>query len=383
MSQRTRLAAVLVTAVVVTSGCGSTAHSGGASASPQRPSLATAMLTPAGGWAVVVMGGSAASHNDFWQLFTRPAASATWRLVTPPGVASNGGLVLASPGSGSLVAGIRPSQDLTYSPLAITHNSGAAWSPGLLNGGLADVPDALAAAPSGGSLLALLTNGTVELSARGATGWTTLVTRRALAASAAAARCQPGNITATAFGPSGTPMLAASCTRPGATGIFAYAQHAWHLAGPALPAPYQHQSVTVLRLTSSVGITTALLAAGTGSAAHLLAAWSTDSGAHWVLSQPLPLKGAQVTSTSFGPSGAAAIVLTGNRAQTTDSTAPSWHALPALPAATATLAFGATGGWDALTAHRAKLTVWKLAPGAGSWATTQAITVPIQYGSSG
>ena len=30
-------------------------------------------------------GRSAASHNNFWQLFVRPAGTSTWRLATPPG----------------------------------------------------------------------------------------------------------------------------------------------------------------------------------------------------------------------------------------------------------------------------------------------------------
>ena len=329
------------------------------------------------------MGGTAASHNNFWQLFTRPAAATTWRLATPPGVASNGGLVLASAGTGPVVAGFRPSQDLTNSPLAITHNNGAIWAPALLDAALADVPDALAAAPGGGRLLALLTNGTVKLSAPGATTWTTLATRQTLAASAAATRCRPGNLTAATFSPSGTPLLAANCTRPGTAGIFAYTHRTWHLAGPALPTSDGHQNVTMLRLTATSGVTTALLAVGAGPATQLLAAWSTDSGAHWSLSQPLPLHGAKVTSASFGPSHAAAVILTGNRAQTTSGTARSWQSLPALPAATATLALGTAGGWDALTVHRTKLTIWQLTPGAHTWAITQAITVPIQFGSSG
>ncbi len=52
------------------------------------------------------MGGSAASHNNFWQLFVRPAGSAEWKLVTPPGVADNGGLVTADVGAQSLITGI-------------------------------------------------------------------------------------------------------------------------------------------------------------------------------------------------------------------------------------------------------------------------------------
>jgi hypothetical protein len=46
----------------------------------------------------------------------------------------------------------------------------------------------------------------------------------------------------------------------------------WHPAGPALPAAYARQRVTVLRLTTTAGTTTAVLAAGTGAGARLLAA---------------------------------------------------------------------------------------------------------------
>ncbi len=384
MSRRARLLPTLATAALVMCGCGTTAHPGSTPASSAAPpSLATSLPTATGTWAVVVMGGTAASHNNFWQLFTRPAAATTWRLATPPGVASNGGLILTGSGTGPVVAGFRPSQDLANSPLATTHNNGATWTPAILDAGLADVPDALAADPTSGRLLALLTNGTVKLSTPGVTGWTALATHRTLAASAATARCRPGSLTAAAFTPSGTPLLAANCTRPGTIGILVYTHQTWQLAGPTLPAPYRGQNATVLRLATTSGVTTALLAVGTGSAAHLLAAWSTGSGTHWSLSQPLPLRGAKVSSTAFGPSHAAAVILTGNHARTTNSTARSWQSLPTLPPATATLAPGAQGGWEALTVHRTKLTVWQLAPGTQTWATAQVITVPIQFGSSG
>jgi hypothetical protein len=383
MSPRSTLACLLLAATVLAAGCGSAAGQGSAPASSAPPpSLATSLATATGTWAVAVMGGSAASQNNFWQLFVRPAGTSTWRLVTPPGVASNGGLVVASPGAGSVVAGFRPSQNLGYSPLATTHDNGAAWTPGLLDAGLADVPDALAAAPGSGRLLALLTDGNTELSGPGGTAWTRLASHRALSASGAGRRCGLGSLTAAAFSPSGVPLLAAGCTRPGTAGVFAYAGGTWHPAGPALPASYAHQNVTVLRLTTTAGATTALLAAGTGSAARLLTARSTDGGAHWALSQPFPLGGAKLTSASFGPGGTTAIVLTGNHAETITGTAGSWRPLPALPAGTATLAPDPAGGWDALAVHRARLTVWQLAPGARAWATTQTITVPIQFGSS-
>jgi hypothetical protein len=195
-------------------------------------------------------------------------------------------------------------------------------------------------------------------------------------------RCAPRSLTAVAFSPAGAPVLAASCARPRTAGIFAYAGGTWHAAGPALPPSYARQNITVLRLTTTAGATMALLAAGTGAGARLLAAWSTG-GAHWALSPPLPLHGAELTSASFGPGGSVAAVLTGNHARAITGPAGSWRPLPALPPGTATLAPGPAGGWDALAVHSTRLTVWRLPPGHTAWAATQTLSVFIQFGSSG
>jgi hypothetical protein len=382
VNRRATLASLLVAGTVLSAGCGSASRQPAAASAPaQPPSLATSLVTATGTWAVAVMGGPAAEHNNFWQLFVRPTATGKWRLATPPGVASNGGLILASPGAGSVVAGFRPSQDLSYSPLATTHDNGTAWTPGLLDAALANVPDALAAAPGGGHLLALLASGQAELSGSGGTGWTKLATRQTLAASPAGRSCGLASLTAAAFSPSGVPLLAGSCARPGTVGIFAYAGGTWHPAGPALPASYAHQRVTVLRLTTTAGATVALLAAGSGATARLLAAWSTGSDAHWVLSPPL--HGARLTSASSGPGGTVAVVLAGNHAQAIAGPAGSWLQLPAPPAGTATLAPAGAGGWDALAVHGTKLTVWQLPRGGAAWAAAQTINVPIVFGSSG
>ncbi len=68
---------------------------------------------------------------------------------------------------------------------------------------------------------------------------------------------------------------------------------------------------------------------------------------------------------------------------TVTSGAGSWQALPVLPAGTATLAAGPSGGWNALAVHRSQLTIWQAAPGARSWSSEQVIKVPVPYGSSG
>ena len=387
MSRPARTAAALaLAATALIAGCGRPVPSAPGPAAEVPPAgtpfLATSLVTDAGTWAVAVMGGPVATHDNFWQLFARPAGSQRWKLATPPGTADNGGLVLAGAG-GSLITGFRPSQYLTYTPLTLTRNTGQAWaSTGPLDGALADVPDALAAASPAGKLLALLTDGTAELSAPGYTSWTTIATQRSLAATPPGRSCGLQNLTAAAFSPSGQPMLGGTCSRPGTAGIFAGAGGTWQAAGPPLPAALASQPVRVLRLTSTASSTIALLAAGTGPAASLLVAWSSDTGSHWILSPPLRLNGAALSSASFGPGDTTAIVLNDGRGQTMAGPGTPWRALPALPPGTATLAAGSAGALQALAVDRTKMTVWQLVPGSAAWAKAQAINVPIQFGSS-
>ena len=383
---RPALITLALTAALIT-GCGSTASSGPAPAAEASPGgtpfLATSLVTPAGTWAIAVMGGSVASHNNFWQMFARPAGSTGWKLVTPPGVADNGGLVAASAGAGPLITGIRPSQYLTYTPLALTRDGGQAWSPvGPLDAALASTPDALAAAPGTGHLLAVLTSGAVKAATPGYTRWTTLTSQRSLAATPAGRRCGLTSLTAATFTPTGTPLLAGRCSHPGTAGLFADRNGTWQAAGPALPATLDHQDTTVLRLTRTSHGVVALLETGSGPRASLLAAWSAGSGGRWALSAPVRLGGAQLATASFGPDGAAALVLTGNRAETIAGAGAAWRSLAALPTGPATLAPGPAGGFDALAVHRTKPTVWQLGPGTAGWHTTQAMNVPVQFGSS-
>jgi hypothetical protein len=384
MSLRRRLGAltVIVAAAAVSAACGSTASPAAAPASPPAlPGLATSVVTAAGPtWAVVVMGGSAAQYNNFWQIFTRPPDGTQWRLVTPPGVASNGGFVIADDGAGSLTAGFRPSQDLVFTPLAVTSDDGSAWTSGVLDASLADAADALAV--SDGTLLALLSNGTVQLSASGGANWTTLTTQRSLAASASGRQCGLRMLTGTAFTPGHTALLAGDCAHPGVTGIFAESGQAWDLAGPTVTGPLTNENVSVLALASTPGGVAALLAAGTGQTASLISAWSAGTSNHWIMSAPLPLRGAAVTSASFGPDGQSALVLTGNRGETLANAGGAWHSLPALPSGTATLAPVSGGSVQALAVHSVTLTVWQLAGDHGTWHAVQVIKVPIQFGSS-
>ncbi|HEX8008972.1 MAG TPA: hypothetical protein VF482_21385, partial [Trebonia sp.] len=181
-----------------------------------------------------------------------------------------------------------------------------------------------------------------------------------------------------AYTPSGTPLAAASCARPGVAGIFARSGNTWAAAGPAVPGG---QPVQVLRLVGTSTGDVALLQAGTGGAATLFAAWTSD-GTRWTVSPPLPAGSQVVRASGTGPAGAVWVLLADGRAETVAASGAAWRELPAPPAGTAALAAMPGGSFDALVTSAGKLTVYQLGA-AGAWARTQAISVPIAYGSSG
>jgi hypothetical protein len=350
--------AAMAAVVLALAGCGSAA--GSASRPVVIAPLTTSMSTAGATWAVVVMGGSAASENNFWQLFVR--TSARWSLVTPPGVADNGGLVAA--GGSSLLVGFRPSQGLAFSPLATTDDHGTKWTPALLNATLADVPDALAVAPDGGRTLALLDTKTMEQASPAATGWSVLSRVASVAASPAGKSCGLSAITAVSFTPSGVPLAGGACDRAGAASVFSYSGGTWHAAGPALPG----RTVQVLRLTATSTGNAALLLSGTS----LYAAWT--SGAGWTVSAPLT---ASLSSAAFGPGGSVGVLLSGGRVATISGPGAAWTLLPKAPAGSAVLALDPVQALS--VSGGSKLTVWRLA---GTWTKEQVINVPIGYGTS-
>jgi hypothetical protein len=281
-----------------------------------------------------------------------------------------------------LITAFRPSQDLTYTPLTQTSNGGRTWSAlSPLDAALAGTPDSLAAQPGTGGLLALLATGTAEQADAAGTRWATLASARTLAATAAGRSCGLRALTAVTYTPAGAPLLAGACTQPGVVGIFAAAGTTWLTAGPVLTGALARQPITVLRLSTTGDQITALLTAGTGRHAVVLAAWSTDGGAKWTLSSPLATGGHQIVAASFGPDQTAAVVTAGGRGAALS--AGKWQQLPALPAGSAALVPGTDGRTEVLAVHRGTLTVWQVTSSSGSWAKAQLINVPIQYGSSG
>ncbi len=380
--RRIATAAVLAFTAALAAACGS---AGASTAGGGAPTASIPLATSEGGaglpsWAVVEMGGSAATYNNFWELFVRPAGSAQWKLATPLGVASNGGLAISSTGPG-LVAGFQASQDLTFSPLATAASSAAAWSQASapVSPGLASVPDALAAGPAG-QVLALTRTGEVLLGAHGATTWTRLTTLRSIAGSAAGRACGLTALTAVAFTPAGTPLVGGACTHTGSAGIFAL-QSGSPTAAARLPSG---GPVTVMGLArEAAGRTMALLERGTGRAATIVAAWlATTTPASGTVSAAVPAGGGVPRSLAMWSNGSAGLVLADGHAETIAGPGASWHALPTLPAKAATLALGPAGELEALTASGGSFEAWPLAASGTAWGKPQRVNVDIPYGSS-
>jgi hypothetical protein len=371
---RAAAAAAIGVACLLAAGCGTKPRPSASLPAPPAPPPLTTSFAAADGasWTVVEMGGSAAQEENFWQVFARSTAASTWHLVTPLGVADNGGLVVASPGSGSLITAFRPSQLLTYTPLAASTDNGVNWSPaGPLNAGLASAADALAAGP-GGQLIALTRGGAnAELGQRLGTTWTRLATVSSLNATSAGRACGVTGLTAAAFNGT-TPLIAASCARPGVAGIFADTGGTWHAAGPATSG----DTVDVLALAASGTGLVALLRTTAGTSSSIIGAWY--SGGRWTLSSPLHIGAGKLGSTAVGPGGSIGVTWNGAKGATLAGPGKAWQTLPALPKWAATLALGSQV--EVIAVNGATFRDYRLASGA--WSLAQTLHIQIPYGSS-
>jgi hypothetical protein len=328
-----------------------------------------------------------AADPAFWEVFARSGNSGSWQLVTPPGVADNGGLVASAGGPKSLTIAVRPSQDLVFSPLAVTANGGASWSTGgPINAAVAGSPDAFAA--DGSDLAALLSDGTVETSSDVGATWSTIAKPGAIAASPAAKGCGGAvRVTSVSFAMTSSEVLAGgTCGTSGITAIFSYSPGTgWQ----RLNLPVSGQLV---RFTDGMALVQgksglAALWRGTGWYAYApLSGTPRPVPTNWDESAPLPVADGIIASGTLQVGGAW-VLLPGGRAATVSLTGttpggPQWLLLPPVPAHTTVLASGPDGATDALAVSGETLTVWRLAPKAAVWSRVQTIGVPIQAGSS-
>lgn len=388
-------AAGLLTTVMAAAGlvgCSGSAPDAAVTSGAAPPSISVpfsaTFATGGGAIAVVAMGRIGDPLNTFWELFSRPSAASPWTLVTPPGVADNGGLVVSPGLDSTLLTGFEPSQDLDFSPLALSSDAGRSWSPGLVPGGLAPVPDALAASP-GAEALALLRSGRGEVVGRtgNPSDWSEVVGRDGLASSAAGRSCGVGTLTAVAVDDSGGPLVGTTCTAKGVVGLFGGTGGAWRLLGPKLSGTSDSATTTkVLRLVDADRVTSGLVAATRASRTSLIGV-SARPGGPWSRSPALALAPAtRIVSTGVEPGGGFVVLTSRSRRgpviDMESGPSGAWRSLPTPPTGTATVVVDGDGEVDALSEDLVQLTDWRLDAAAGTWSKIETVTVPIQFGSS-
>jgi len=393
VSRRTWLVvgAVVVVAVGVTIGVLATSDAPSVTVPTvalQGPPVPSSTTTPAVAAAVLGMGRLDDPANTFYQLLTRPAGAAGWKLETPPGVADNGGLVVGSSVRGDLTAGFLPAADLTFSVLASRPAGSSQWAAGDVPGTLAAEPDALATGPAGQVAAVLSGDGTpVEQQAAGATSWTRLTTAGQL--SAVAGGCRVTRVTSVAVSTGGTPFVGTRCTGT-SVGVFVPTSSSggWTRLGPTLGASGV-SAATVLRLTADgPGVDGLVEGSGQGRSS-LVGLWGDASGL--VASAPLTVpSGWTVRATATGGAGGSGAqglaVLLGSRSSSalrlTGVSGPGqpWVSFTTPPSGTTDVAL-VGGEVDAFVPSGSNLHVWS-ATGTGSWHEMDRLTVPIQYGSS-
>jgi hypothetical protein len=382
---RRRVGAALVCAGLA-AGCSSTAAPA-PSAPPQTSAtvtdpIATSIDTANGPWATTAMGNLSDPLNTFWQLLHRRAGASDWTDQTEAtATATNGGLVLAAAGQ-RIVAGVLPSQHLTFSPLVASSDGGRTWQTGLLPAGLAARPNALAAG-SAGETLALAGTAVLE-STVGLSGWQSLATLSSLDHTPAAASCRVTGLDAVAYSGT-TPVLGTSCAQKGTAGVFVYSDGTWRAVGPEAPS-LAGSTVSVLALRTDGSGIAALLGSADAGGTTLAATWSSDLGRTWDTSPSQAVPGPR-SIDSLGPAGPAGFfaLFTGPSSvlhlRTVTGPGEGWSALPDPPAATQTAVM--RSGPDTpqvLSGDRTVLTVWNLE--GGSWVKGQALPVQISFGSS-
>jgi hypothetical protein len=375
------LPAVAAAAAVIT--LVMTGDAGGVVRPPSAPvaPISASTTTPAGSSVLFAMGHFDDPENTFWELFLRPTGKASWALQTPPGVASNGGLVLASSPSGPLTVGFLISAALRFSPLAQSTDGGANWSPGELPAALTSAPDALAVA-STGDVLALVGKGgqrvlqtTDDLAA-----WHTVTTMRALGA--AAPSCGEQKVTAVAYNPAGQPLVGVSCGHRGQIGILVgTATSTWHDIGPSLG----NGASAVTRLVRTPDGVAGLAQVQSGTRESVVGFWGNGSTAQWVGSATLPVPAGwsvEATATGGGSGGGLAVLLGSGDARRVAVVAgpgAAWVTLPPAPRAASAVSVIGTEV-DTFVVASSKLAVWR--DDAAGWSRSASITVPVPYGSS-
>lgn len=205
--------------------------------------------------AVVPMGHLNDSENRFFQTFALTPSGA-WSLTTPTGVASNGGIVLASPTASA--AAVLPWYLLRFTAVRPLM-AGRAAGPGQVLPPLSATPTALSAAPNGE--IAFVTSRGVVMTGTSIRGPFRAVTSlSSLSRTAPGHRCGVATLTSVVAGDRGVVAVGGTCRRPGADGIFTRDSSGWRVGTSNERFP-----VSVVRLdATATGSIDGMLSVGGG-----------------------------------------------------------------------------------------------------------------------
>lgn len=215
------------------------------------------------------------------------------------------------------------------------------------------------------------------------TSWRMLVTRPQLATLSATRSCGIQDLEAVGFDLNGETLVGTRCAHEGAAAIFVKSASGWQ---PVRIPGHLPGELSVLRLSTTVGVAAALLSEVQPGVTSIRAAWESQVTHTWNVSTPLSLGVRdRIVASGVGSSGSQFVLVqtpTALRAEVISGPSGEWSVLSNLPPRPATLALEPDGTIAALSVNDTILTVWTRAATTSEWKRVQTITVPIAFGSS-
>lgn len=247
---------------VLAAGC---ANVGSRTLPPQPLALDRLVVTSTdAGWVL------AASEAHAQLLYSVAVArNSAWRLVTPPGVSTRGGLAGAFAGQADALVGVFAHGTLMFSPLALTRDGGRTWVPEVLPGPLVRSPEALSlnrsglaralltpVAPAGaatslsgsGSAPPGVGSASVIASSNWGASWSTLAGFQSLSGTARGAGCTLAALTGVEVWTSGATTVLGSCRSPGRAVLLTQGRPGGTWRAGALVPPGGRRGAAVLPL---------------------------------------------------------------------------------------------------------------------------------------
>ena len=223
--------------------------------------------------AVLALGHLNDPKNTFFELLASASIGAGFRLATPSGTTTNGGIVVSAP---SGVAAIRQF-DLLRSSALVQLTSGAEQGSAEIAPEIGPGPSSVARDPSSGAVALLSAKGSVVVG-RGLAGpfhtVATLFSLRQLTEK----HCAPSAITSVAYSSRGQLALGLRCTRGNGLGILTSAGGSpWVLASAAAPGSSAPSSVLRLDPAGDGGFDALVLQSNSIRMVHLIGGIATLS----------------------------------------------------------------------------------------------------------